>query len=66
MTERVRRGLTGVITGVISGELKAMLEKARGLLAKSQQTPAEKQSASAVYITNVLSRFLIHRVIGST
>jgi nuclear pore complex protein Nup188 len=62
MTERMRRGLTGEI----SGELKAVLEKARGLLAKSQLTPADKQSASTVDITNVLLSFLNHRVIGST
>ena len=60
MTERMRRGLTGEI----SGELKAVLEKARSLLAKSQQTAADKQSA--VDITNVLLSFLNHRVIGST
>ncbi|KAF8270909.1 hypothetical protein EI94DRAFT_1721425 [Lactarius quietus] len=62
MTERMRRGLTGEI----SGELKAVLEKARGLLAKSQQTAADKQSAAGVDITNVLLNFLNHRVIGST
>ncbi|KAH9062300.1 hypothetical protein EDB87DRAFT_336049 [Lactarius vividus] len=60
MTERMRRGLTGEI----SGELKAVLEKARSLLAKSQQPAADKQSA--VDITNVLLNFLNHRVIGST
>ena len=60
MTERMRRGLTGEI----SGELKAVLEKARGLLAKSQQTSADKQTP--VDITNVLLSFLNHRVIGST
>lgn len=60
MTERMRRGLTGEI----SGELKAVLEKARGLLAKSQQTAADKQTP--VDITNVLLSFLNHRVIGST
>jgi nuclear pore complex protein Nup188 len=64
MTERMRRGLTGEI----SGELKVVLEKARGLLAKSQQTTAadKQQNASAVDITNVLLSFLNHRVIGST
>ena len=60
MTERMRRGLTGEI----SGELKVVLEKARGLLAKSQQTAADKQDP--VDITNVLLNFLNHRVIGST
>jgi len=60
MTERMRRGLTGEI----SGELKAVLEKARGLLAKSQQTAADKQSQDD--IMNVLLNFLNHRVIGST
>ena len=66
MTERMRRGLTGEI----SGELKTVLEKARGLLAKSQQTIGDKQSGgekqSPVDITNVLLSFLNHRVIGST
>ena len=60
MTERMRRGLTGEI----SGELKAVLERARSLLAKNQHTAADKQSA--VDITNVLLSFLNHRVIGST
>ncbi|KAH9002466.1 hypothetical protein EDB86DRAFT_3125995 [Lactarius hatsudake] len=60
MTERMRRGLTGEI----SGELKVVLEKARSLLAKSQQTAADKQNTDD--ITNVLLNFLNHRVIGST
>jgi nuclear pore complex protein Nup188 len=60
MTERMRRGLTGEI----SGELKAVLEKAQSLLAKIQQTAGDKQKP--VDITNVLLNFLNHRVIGST
>lgn len=62
MTERMRRGLTGEI----SSELKAVLEKARSLLAKSQQTAADKDKQSTVDITNVLLSFLNHRVIGNT
>ncbi|KAI9507509.1 hypothetical protein F5148DRAFT_1299700 [Russula earlei] len=60
LTERMRRGLTVEI----SGELKAVLEKARALLAKSQPTTGEKQSA--VDITTVLLGFLNQRMIGST
>ncbi|KAH9998258.1 hypothetical protein BJV77DRAFT_1058719 [Russula vinacea] len=60
MTERMRRGLTGEI----SSELKAVLEKARTLLAKSQQTAGENQSPTD--ITNVLLGFLNQRVIGSS
>ena len=60
MTERMRRGLTGEI----SSELKAVLEKARTLLAKSQQTAGENQNATD--ITNVLLGFLNQRVIGSS
>jgi nuclear pore complex protein Nup188 len=60
MTERMRRGLTGEI----SSELKAVLEKARAVLAKSQQTGGEKQST--VEIAGVLLRFLNQRVICST
>jgi len=59
MTERMRRGLTGEI----SSELKAVLEKARTVLAKSQPT-SEKQSA--VDIAGVLLAFLNQRVICST
>jgi len=60
LTERMRRGLTGEI----SSELKAVLEKARTLLAKSHQSTGEKQSP--VDITGVLLGFLNQRVIGST
>lgn len=60
MTERMRRGLTGEI----SSELKAVLEKARNVLAKSQQTVGEKQNV--VDIVTVLLGFLNQRVIGST
>ena len=60
MTERMRRGLTGEI----SSELKAVLEKARTVLAKSQQTAGEKQSA--VDIVGVLLGILNQRVICST
>jgi nuclear pore complex protein Nup188 len=60
MTERMRRGLTGEI----SSELKAVLEKARNLFAKSQQTAGENQSTAD--ITNVLLGFLNQRVIGSS
>lgn len=59
MTERMRRGLTGEI----SSELKAVLEKARSVLAKSQPT-SEKQST--VDIAGVLLAFLNQRVICST
>ncbi|KAI0306857.1 hypothetical protein B0F90DRAFT_1807609 [Multifurca ochricompacta] len=59
ITERMRRGLTGEI----SSELKVVLERARNLLAKCQQTTGDKQSA--VDITNVLLGFLNQRVIGS-
>jgi nuclear pore complex protein Nup188 len=59
MTERMRRGLTGEI----SSELKAVLERARSLFAKNQQTAGENQST--VDITNVLLGFLNQRVIGS-
>ena len=58
LTERMRRGLTGEI----SSELKAVLEKARNLLAKSQPTVGENQST--VDITKVLLGFLNQRVIG--
>jgi nuclear pore complex protein Nup188 len=61
MTERMRRGLTGEI----SSELKAVLEKARTVLAKSQQTAGEKQQG-AVDIAGVLLSFLNQRVICST
>jgi nuclear pore complex protein Nup188 len=57
--ERMRRGLTGEI----SSELKAVLEKARNLFAKSRQTVGENQSTGD--ITNVLLGFLNQRVIGS-
>lgn len=60
MTERMRRGLTGEI----SSELKAVLEKARTVLAKSQPTTSEKQST--VDIASVLLAFLNQRVICST
>jgi len=60
LTERMRRGLTGEI----SSELKAVLEKARALLAKSHQSTGEKQTP--VDITGVLLGFLNQRVIGST
>jgi nuclear pore complex protein Nup188 len=59
LTERMRRGLTGEI----SSELKAVLEKARNLFAKSQQTVGENRSTGD--ITNVLLGFLNQRVIGS-
>jgi len=59
MTERMRRGLTGEI----SSELKAVLEKARNLFAKSQQTVGENQSSTGD-ITSVLLGFLNQRVIG--
>jgi len=60
MTERMRRGLTGEI----SSELKAVLEKARTVLAKNQQAGGEKQST--VEIAGVLLGFLNQRVICST
>jgi nuclear pore complex protein Nup188 len=60
LTERMRRGLTGEI----SSELKAVLEKARTLLAKSHQTTGEKQGT--VDMTGVLLSFLNQRIIGST
>jgi len=60
LTERMRRGLTGEI----SSELKAVLEKARALLAKSHQSTVDKQTP--VDITGVLLGFLNQRVIGST
>jgi nuclear pore complex protein Nup188 len=61
MTERMRRGLTGEI----SSELKAVLEKARTVLAKNQQTTGDKQS-TPIDIAGVLLGFLNHRVICST
>jgi nuclear pore complex protein Nup188 len=60
MTERMRRGLTGEI----SSELKVVVEKARSLLAKSQQTAGER--LNDVDITSVLLGFLNQRVIGNT
>lgn len=60
MTERMRRGLTGEI----SSELKAVLEKARTVLAKNQQAGGERQST--VEIAGVLLSFLNQRVICST
>jgi nuclear pore complex protein Nup188 len=60
MTERMRRGLTGEI----SSELKAVVEKAHSLLAKSQQTAGER--LNDVDITSVLLGFLNQRVIGNT
>jgi nuclear pore complex protein Nup188 len=60
MTERMRRGLTGEI----SSELKAVLEKARTVLAKNQQAGGEKQTT--VEIAGVLLGFLNQRVICST
>ena len=59
MTERIRRGLTGEI----SSELKTVLEKARNLLAKSQQTAGQQGVAD---IMSVLLGFLNQRVIGNT
>src|SRR6266478_271394 len=61
MTERMRRGLTGEI----SSELKAVLEKARNLFARRQPTTAGENQSTAD-ITNVLLGFLNQRVIGSS
>jgi nuclear pore complex protein Nup188 len=62
MTERMRRGLTGEI----SSELRAVLEKAHGLMAKSQHQHTAGEKLSVVDITSVLLGFLNQRVIGNT
>lgn len=55
MTERMGRG-------EILNELKAVLEKARTLLVKSEQMGGEERSA--VDITSVLLGFMNQKVIG--
>ncbi|KAI0265861.1 hypothetical protein BC834DRAFT_955087 [Gloeopeniophorella convolvens] len=54
----------GGLASEVSGELRAVLEKARGVLARSQQTAGEKPGAT-VDITEVLLGFLNQRVIGN-
>jgi len=55
LAERLRRGMTGEM----AGELRALIEKARGVLVKSKQVAGE----SAVDVTAVLVTFLNERVL---
>ncbi|KAA1466701.1 hypothetical protein DENSPDRAFT_811950 [Dentipellis sp. KUC8613] len=62
LSERLRRGMSGEM----AGELKALLEKARGVLEKSVGAGAATGGGKDVDVTRVLVNFLNERVVGST